>query len=355
MKVLFTSFALPGHFIPLVGLAWGFRAAGHEVRVAVADRFATAALRSGLPVTACGPTADFVDMCAGAPDGTGEGARVRGRAFGMIAAQTAPGIERVLSRWRPDLVVSERAEFAGPVVAARCGIPHVQLHWGVAPLGAYREAGAEAMGCPLPVPDAVVDPWPPSLRLPHARTHLPIRHVPSNGGAGVPPWVHDERRPVRVALTLGTLLPRLDPGAWSTAASALACALPGDAEVVVATDGALPRDARELPGRVRHAGRPRSPRPSPSVTCSSTTVGRGPPSPRWPWDALRSSGRGSTISWTTRTPWCGPGPGCASTRRTVTGRLSVTPSPGSSMTAGSAPRRAPWPRRSPRSRPRPRS
>jgi len=48
MRVLFTSVPAVGHFLPVVPLAMAFRAAGHEVLVAVGEH-AVVAARAGLP------------------------------------------------------------------------------------------------------------------------------------------------------------------------------------------------------------------------------------------------------------------------------------------------------------------
>ncbi len=90
MRVLFTTFALPGHFFPLVPLAWGFRSAGHEVLVATSDEFVSTAVRSGLPVASCGKPGRFVDMVTAIPETHSVEQRrwMHGRAFGRIAAHS---------------------------------------------------------------------------------------------------------------------------------------------------------------------------------------------------------------------------------------------------------------------------
>jgi len=59
MKVLFTTWAWPSHFFPLVPLAWALRAAGHEVRVASGPELAGTIRASGLPAVSVGTPVDF--------------------------------------------------------------------------------------------------------------------------------------------------------------------------------------------------------------------------------------------------------------------------------------------------------
>ncbi|SFP44405.1 glycosyltransferase [Amycolatopsis arida] len=264
MRVLLTSVPLPGHFFPLVPLAWVFRALGHDVLVAVPATFVPAACRSGLPVVPCGPAMDFVELAA-ATAGSGDAGTRRyahGRVFGRIAAAALPGVTGMVGSWRPDLVVSERAEFAGPIAAAVSGVPRVELHWGAARLGEYRAAAAEVLAgalaarglARLPEPDRVLNPWPPSLRRPYAAAHRNLRHVSYNGDARMPGWSVGRAAPARICLTLGTVVPRL-PGTDGAAVVSIVDQLAGlGVEVVVAVDEAVAAGWRPLPAAVRHVG-----------------------------------------------------------------------------------------------------
>ncbi|XVV00986.1 nucleotide disphospho-sugar-binding domain-containing protein [Actinosynnema sp. CA-248983] len=256
MRILVTTVGLAGHFFPLVPLAWACRAAGHEVLVATAEHFVPAVVRAGLPVVPCGPPADFVAL--GAADAvSGSHAQRRlahGRVFARIAASGLDGTAELVRSWRPDVVVSERAESAGPVAAAAHGVPVVELRWGVAALTEYREAAAALLG-PLPEPDLVLDPWPPSLRLPHARGHAGLRHVSYNGDARVPDWALRPRSRPRVCLTLGTVVPRLGAtGVPDLVARTLERLAGHGFELVVAVADDIAATWSDLPDAVRHAG-----------------------------------------------------------------------------------------------------
>ncbi|SDX61761.1 L-noviosyl transferase [Amycolatopsis xylanica] len=221
MRVLFTTAPLSGHFFPLVPLAWACRAAGHEVLVATAASYVPSVVRAGLPAAATAPPADFVELAAETTPELGvPGADVReverrlryghGMVFGEMAASGLPGMTELIGQWYPDIIVSDRAEFAGPVAGARHDIPIVQLHWGVAELPEYRLGAEAVLGERLPDPTWVLDPWPRVLRLPHALPHHGIRHVPYNGDAPVPGWMLAPRAKPRICLTMGTLVPHID-------------------------------------------------------------------------------------------------------------------------------------------------
>ncbi|MEV1120685.1 nucleotide disphospho-sugar-binding domain-containing protein [Actinosynnema sp. NPDC049800] len=256
MRILFTSVGLSGHFFTLVPLAWACRAAGHEVLVATAEHFVPVVLRAGLPAVPCGPPADFVAL--GAADAVSDThARRRsahGRVFARIAESGLDGTAELVRSWRPDVVVSERAEAAGPVAAAAHGVPLVELRWGVAELTEYREAAAARLG-PLPEPDLVLDPWPPSLRLEHARGHSSLRHVSYNGDARVPDWALRPRSRPRVCLTLGTVVPRLGAAGVPDLVAGTLERLAGHGfELVVAVADDVAATWSSLPDAVLHAG-----------------------------------------------------------------------------------------------------
>ncbi len=261
MRVLFTAVALPGHFFPLVPLAWAFRALGHEVLVAIPDNFVGAAVRSGLPVVSCGPALDFVDSAEGG--GTVEERRfANGRTFGEFASASLPGTLDLVRTWRPDLVVSERAEFAGPIAARVQDVPAVEFQWSVAALGEYRIAAEEVLGdtlnalglTELPEPAQVVTSWPASLRKQHSADHIAMRHVPYNGDSRVPSWLWEPRTRPRICFTMGTVLPHLEPA--GDAVLPVLRRLAGlSAEIVVAVDDKVAAGWTGLPPAIRHCGR----------------------------------------------------------------------------------------------------
>jgi UDP:flavonoid glycosyltransferase YjiC (YdhE family) len=256
MRALFTTVGLSGHFFPLVPLAWACRAAGHEVLVATAEHFVPTVVRTGLPTVPCGPPADFVALGAAeaVSDGLSRRRHAHGQVFGRIAASGLAGTAELVDSWQPDIVVSERAEFAGPVAAAARGVLRAELRWGVAELTEYRSAAAAVLGG-LPEPDLVLDPWPPSLRLAHARGHRSLRHVSYNGDARVPDWTVGPRSRPRVCLTLGTVVPRLGAAGLPNLVVETLDRLAGlGFELVVAVADDIAATWPPLPAAVRHAG-----------------------------------------------------------------------------------------------------
>lgn len=130
MRILVTSTTGLGHLLPVLQIAGLLAAAGHQITVASpaehGDRVRNAGLRHA-PVPAPSQTeiADLVDS-----PGAGPGTREQ-KIFGRLNPLTAlPVIERVLHDWRPDIVVSEAAEFGGGLAAAGGGQPWMRVHPG---------------------------------------------------------------------------------------------------------------------------------------------------------------------------------------------------------------------------------
>jgi UDP:flavonoid glycosyltransferase YjiC (YdhE family) len=74
MRVLFTTFAWPSHYYPMVPLAWALRLAGHEVRMTSQPELLPTMRASGLPVTPVGTDVDLTTV-AGEQPGTATTAR----------------------------------------------------------------------------------------------------------------------------------------------------------------------------------------------------------------------------------------------------------------------------------------
>jgi hypothetical protein len=173
---------------------------------------------AGLPAAVTGPPLNLAQIMMVDRDGRpvplattmAERFAAAGRAWGRLAARTLPVTRTIVERWRPDLIVAEPSEIAGPVLAARHGIPWVRHNWGITsmpqtlPFTMEEMAGELAeLGVPgLPDPDAVVKVCPPSLAGDEDPTGLPIRFVPFNGPGVLPDWALVERDRPRVLLTL---------------------------------------------------------------------------------------------------------------------------------------------------------
>jgi UDP:flavonoid glycosyltransferase YjiC (YdhE family) len=271
MRVLITTAPLHGHLFPLVPLAWALRAAGHEVLVATPENFVGEVVAAGLPgVPSAGPVgfAEFMLHDRGgnpvSPPADPAARRASsGRAWGRLAARTLAGTRDLVARWRPDLVVSEPVEYAGPMAAASHGIPWVEHWWGLAVQPEYRPAAGEelagelaALGlATLPDPALRIDVCPPTLQRPGVPVAVPMRYVPYSGTAVVPAWVREPASRPRICLTLGSMLPRHGRRDFAGLLRAMVAELTGTgAEVLVAVEDEVARGWPDLPDGVRAVG-----------------------------------------------------------------------------------------------------
>ncbi len=228
MHVLMTTSPGLNHLWNLVPLGWALRSAGHDVRIASLPNFSPAVVETGLPAIAVGRPIDKSLLDTGpAPDETGgtRGGRHRferyGRRNAQVSALLARGLRPVLAGFRPDLVVHEPAELAGPLLAQRLGVPAVHQGWGL-PMhpgvtGALHRAAAGLrrhlqLAEEVAAPALIIDVCPPGYDdgTPRPRVpHQPMRYVPFNGPGAVPDWLHEPPARPRVGVTVGTVLPSL--------------------------------------------------------------------------------------------------------------------------------------------------
>ena len=125
MKILFSSGPLYGHVNPMLSLALAARRAGHDVAFAVARDLAPHVERFGLAVWPVGLT----HAEAG---GSQHGAWLN--YFEQAAVPRAAELVPRAVAWKPDFVVHEETELAGPVVATLCGARHVVHGLGMVPM-----------------------------------------------------------------------------------------------------------------------------------------------------------------------------------------------------------------------------
>ncbi|MEO7069323.1 MAG: glycosyltransferase [Nostocoides sp.] len=140
MRVLFSTTAGLGHFLPMVPIAQAALAAGHQVVVAAPESFRSAVVDAGLEhLPFADPDGERMAQTFRSIDGRSveESNRVViGEVFVRLDAQAAlPGVTRTIASWRPDVVVRDPAEFASLVAAAAGGVPQVQVAIGLGPIG----------------------------------------------------------------------------------------------------------------------------------------------------------------------------------------------------------------------------
>ena len=225
MRVLIISTPVSTHLAPLIPLAWGLRAAGHQVLVAGQPDVVGTARDGGLSVAVVGEAFHVTDVlmgglppglrpvqAVGRPEPAALGAATR--VWTMHARYVLGPYLELARRWRPDLVVSDRLEYAALLVGGALGVPVVQHRWGIDVIATAGWAGARrAMTGParrlgldaLPEPALVLDPAPAVLQSPDADPAVPVRYVPCNGVGTVPAWAHRPTRPRRVCVTLGRM------------------------------------------------------------------------------------------------------------------------------------------------------
>lgn len=318
MRFLFVTSPLVGHLFPLVPQAWAARAAGHDVMVATAGEAADPARLAGLPVVdvadgqdpvarlRSGPPAEHSQQPgsdlpppdpqpAFSPQSVAEPAPFPGplptpgpspvsgplpagtqgtppqfaaMLFGACGEAMAEGVIELASDWRPDCVVHSALDGAGPIAAARLGVPLVRHTFAMGAMApeltvalrqvlepVWRKYGEPAE------PIAVIDPGPRSVRLvptsnaaagPASGLLLPCQFVPFNGSGALPTWLLRPSSPrPRLCLTLGTVIPRLSPTTMTMLLDAVSTL---DVDVVLANGQADPAATGALPPNVRPAG-----------------------------------------------------------------------------------------------------
>jgi UDP:flavonoid glycosyltransferase YjiC (YdhE family) len=276
MKVLFTTWAWPSHFFPLVPLAWALRAGGHEVRVASGPELAGTIRASGLPAVSVGTPVDFAgefrtrfgtllsgDYGALPPE---EGLRLGLEVFGLYTKVNDAMADELVSFakwWRPDVVVYDPFTYSGALAARLLGVPAVRHLFGP-DVNFFSHTLELQAAQPLLARFGVdtldllgvlsVDPCPPSVQFqhfPHPVRRQRMRYVPYSGLSRVPGRVWAESGRKRVCLTWGTSTARLCGDEAFLAPLIVKALAELDAEVVVAITGTQRDLLGEVPDGVR--------------------------------------------------------------------------------------------------------
>jgi UDP:flavonoid glycosyltransferase YjiC (YdhE family) len=269
MRVLFVSSPGIGHVFPMVPLAWALRTSGHDVMLATAGSGLVAA-QAGLPVVDVLPGFDFESMRAHIarenPElvkaATGErqlhDVRDVAAIFGRMSGMLADPVVATAQRWQPDVVVQSQLQGAGLLAAAKLGVPVVDQGFGFARtdglasmLHRHMAEVFERHGVRDLPRHTMLDVAPPSMleTQPHGWS---MGYVPYNGGAVLPEWLTTPSERPRIAVTLGTVAPKmtgLDP-----LRTVIDAAHRTDAEFVLALGDADTATLGTLPANVRTAG-----------------------------------------------------------------------------------------------------
>lgn len=208
MRALLTTTPDRGHLYPLVPLAWALRCAGHQVLVTGPEPIAPDVQQAGLEhaSTAQDPPSPPD------PDSPREQLAHHRAALAELAAATTVDL---VGQWRPDIVISEHNEQAGPLAAALAGIPSATHQRGLHT--ADEPVTGEAMGRLhalherfglLPeetTSTTTIDLCPPSLReTTDDGNALGLRHIPYGGGGTPSPWLWSPHTHPRVCVSVGS-------------------------------------------------------------------------------------------------------------------------------------------------------
>ena len=245
MRVLFTSTPAVGHVHPMVPLARAFREQGDRVSWTTAATVCPALVAEGFEAFPAGSGADesrqqFYDQFPEHAELTpAEGpAFMFPRLFGTIRApRMLDELMPIVRKLKPDVIVHDANEFAGPIAAAVAGVPSVTHSFGaLSPVERVAAAGDavaplwEANGL-TPCPYAgnyeflYLDIYPRSLRSgswDHVPRVQPLRPVgfALPGDEPVPQWPAQMQELPLVYVTFGTVFNR-DISAWSRVVAGL--------------------------------------------------------------------------------------------------------------------------------------
>ncbi|MEU7742781.1 nucleotide disphospho-sugar-binding domain-containing protein [Nonomuraea sp. NPDC049158] len=284
MRVLFAVIGWPTHYYPMVPLAWAFRAAGHEVRVASTEGLSEAIVASGMAPVRVGADVDLGAMYRSvlgelrdpeqgqtASLGSYEQTRDRGldganavmqRIQLAVTETMVPELAEFARCWRPDVVVWDSGTFAGGVVARHLGSLSVRHTWGP---DIVRASGLDSQWIPGfqdlfrrfgvaeedGLDDLTVDPCPNSLQVVDMPERLPVRYVPYNGPGGVPRWLWAPPEGPRVCVTWGTGTTHVSSEELFLVPQILQALAGTDVEVVVAVNPNAAARLEAVPGNVR--------------------------------------------------------------------------------------------------------
>lgn len=225
MRVLFVPLATPAHYYPMVPLAWAFRTAGHDVRIAGQPPIINSIINSGMPAVPVGGQydlmsnllkseevfladtgqrlGDFSDLSSVPVDAMRRHAQLRREAHVKTAEAMASDLVPFVEAWRPDLVIGDLITMVAPLAAEVAHATFVLHSWGpqmpsknVPKVGIadddlrelYDRYGAKYRAN---AKNHIVDPCPPSLQSWDEDLRIICRYVPYNGSGIEPSWLRE--------------------------------------------------------------------------------------------------------------------------------------------------------------------
>ena len=249
LRILVTTNAAVGHFLPMAATVAQLVASRHEVRVGCPKSFERFVRSAGFETLGCEETG--VSMPVPPPPSADDpDARLIWAVTLSWPSDSRSWVESLLlqaQQWRPDLVIVEPVEHAGQIVAGALALPLVVHGWGftlpafvdgLAPSGLadlYQHVSATP-----PTPALVADLGPATVQAADAGPAQRYGYRPfSVPGNPLPPPRTGKRR---VLITLGTAA---NAGAASVIRTAVVAALERGADVL-AVLGTDDRGSREM-------------------------------------------------------------------------------------------------------------
>jgi UDP:flavonoid glycosyltransferase YjiC (YdhE family) len=236
MRILVTTNAAIGHFLPMAATVTELAASGHEVRIGCPRSFEPFVRTAGFEALACEEIEVSAPVPAPPPADDRDGRLIWAVTLSWPSdcRSWVDSLLRQAQQWRPDLVMVEPVEHAGRIVAAALGAPLVVHGWGftlptfvedLAPSGIadlYERASATP-----PQPALIADLGPASAQAADAGLVRRYGYQPfSVPGQALPPPRAEKRR---VLVTLGTYA---NVAAASLIRTAVAAALNNGADVI---------------------------------------------------------------------------------------------------------------------------
>lgn len=236
MRILVTTNAAVGHFLPMAPTVAALAARGHDVRIGCPESFEPFVRRAGFDALACEEIEVSAPVPAPPPAEDRDGRLIWAVTLSW-PSDCRPWVDSLLRQarqWRPDLVVVEPVEHAGRIVAATLGAPLAVHGWGFT-LPAFVDELApsgildlyERVSATPPRPALVADLGTAAVQAADAAPVQRYRYRPfSVAGHPLPPPRTDKRR---VLVTLGTYA---NASAAALIRAAAAAALDNGADVI---------------------------------------------------------------------------------------------------------------------------
>lgn len=250
-RILVTTNAAFGHFLPMAATVAELLAAGHDVCIGCPASFAPRISAAGFPPMACDEM-EVTPSVPPLPPADDHDGRLMWAVTWSWPSDSRSWIESLLRNagdWQPDAVVVEPVEHAGRVVAAALRVPLIVHGWGFT-LPAHVESHASTglrdlylgISARPPTPVLAADLGPRTMQAGDTGEARRYRYVPFCLPNAPAPPPRDGRR--RVLVTLGTYD---NPRAAALLRTTADAALDNDVDTVVVLGNSDRGSSRDFP------------------------------------------------------------------------------------------------------------